>query len=176
MDRNHQPPLLIVIIGFPCSGKSALARKLSAELNIPVQSKDFWKETLFDGLGVGDKDWSAMLSDRAYDILFAVTEAHLAGGRSLIIEGNFRSKEHSPILRGIVERTGSIVKQYVCGAKGEDLIRRCENRAKRKNRHPGHLDLLLVDALREELAKGWIDPLDLPGELVRVDTGSPSLK
>ena len=172
MDRNHQPPLLIVITGFPCSGKTTLARKLSAELNIPVQSKDFWKETLFDGLGVGDKDWSAMLSDRAYDILFAVTEAHLAGGRSLIIEGNFRSKEHSPILRGIVERTGSIVRQYVCGAKGEELIRRCEDRAEGKTRHPGHLDDLLVDELREELLQGWIDPLDLEGEVVRVDTSS----
>jgi predicted kinase len=172
MEQKRVQPLLIVITGFPCSGKSRLARKLSTELKIPVQSKDFWKETLFNGLGVGDKDWSAMLSDRAYDILFAVTEAHLASGRSLIIEGNFRRVAHSPVVRGIVERTGALVKQYVCGANGEVLVMRCENRAKRKTRHAGHLDALLVDELRGELSKGWIDPLDLEGELVRVDTTS----
>jgi predicted kinase len=176
MEQERQQPLLIVITGFPCSGKTTLARKLSAELNIPVQSKDFWKETLFNGLGVGDRDWSAMLSDRAYDILFAVAEAHLASGRSLIIEGNFRRIAHSQIIKGIVERTGCLVKQYVCGANGDELMRRCEARAKRKTRHAGHLDPLLVDELRGELSKGWIDPLDLPGEVVRVDTGSPSLK
>jgi predicted kinase len=170
MEQEREQPLLIVITGFPCSGKTRLARKLSVELNIPVQSKDFWKETLFDGLGVGDKDWSAMLSDRAYDLLFAVTEAYLASGRSFTIEGNFRRTAHSPVIKEIVDRTGCLVKQYVCGANGEELMRRCENRAKRKTRHAGHLDPLLVDELRSELSKGWIDPLDLPGEVVRVDT------
>jgi hypothetical protein len=48
----------------------------------------------------------------------------------------------------------------------------CEARAEGKTRHPGHLDPLLVDELREELSKGWIDPLDLPGVLVRVDTSN----
>jgi predicted kinase len=175
MELERKQPLLIVITGFPCSGKTTIAQKLSAELNIPVQSKDFWKETLFDGLGVGDKDWSALLSDRAYDLLFAVTEAHLASGRSLIIEGNFRRVAHSPVVRGIVERTGALVKQYVCGANGEVLIRRCENRAERKTRHAGHMDALLVDELRSELPKGWIDPLDLPGEVVRVDTSGRNI-
>lgn len=170
MEPESQLPTLIVITGFPCSGKTTLARKLSAELNLPVQSKDFWKETLFEGLGVGDKEWSRLLSDRAYDILFAVTEAHLASGRSIIIEGNFRRTEHSPVIRGICERTGCVVKQYVCGADGKELVRRCENRAKRKTRHAGHLDALLVDEMRGELSKGWIDPLDLLGEVVRVDT------
>jgi predicted kinase len=170
MEQKREQPLLIIITGFPCSGKSRLARKLSAELNIPVQSKDFWKETLFNGLGVGDKDWSALLSDRAYDLLFAVTEAHLASGSSLIIEGNFCRTAHSPVIKGIVDRTGCLVKQYVCGANGDELVRRCENRAKRKTRHAGHLDPLLVVELRGELSKGWIDPLDLKGELVRVDT------
>lgn len=136
-----------------------------------ILAKDFWKEILLDNLGEGNRDWSRLLSDRAYDLLFAVAETRLANGESIIIEGNFRRNTQSGIVRGIISRTHCDVKQYVCGADGDVLVQRCEQRAKSSLRHAGHLDELLLGELRSDLERGWIDPLDLPGELIRVDTG-----
>lgn len=56
MQQMEPPPMpstpLIVIVGPPASGKTALARRLATDLRLPLLSRDDFKERLFDTLGV----------------------------------------------------------------------------------------------------------------------------
>jgi len=47
------PTPLIIVIGPPASGKTALAHHLAADLRLPLLSRDDFKERLFDTLGTG---------------------------------------------------------------------------------------------------------------------------
>ena len=62
----------IVVSGLPGSGKTALARALAGELRIPLLSKDVIKEALYDGLGIGDVEWSKRLGRASMDVPFAL--------------------------------------------------------------------------------------------------------
>ena len=53
---------LLLLSGLPASGKSTLARVLSAELDVPMVDKDEILERLFRERGVGDAAWRTTLS------------------------------------------------------------------------------------------------------------------
>jgi hypothetical protein len=56
--------------------------------------------------------------------------------------------------------------QVHCSAPLEVLLERYGER----ERHPGHVDAKRIDALQEAVESGRHDPLDLPGETIRLDT------
>ena len=51
-------PLLVLVTGLPCSGKTCVASRLSGELGLPMLAKDDIKEALFDALGYGGRERS----------------------------------------------------------------------------------------------------------------------
>ena len=57
---------LMIILGCPASGKTSLARRLAAELTVPILSKNDIKEALFDVLGFADRERSRRLSDACF--------------------------------------------------------------------------------------------------------------
>jgi predicted kinase len=133
-------PLLLVVTGLPCSGKTTVARRLADDLGLPLLTKDDIKERLFDTLGWSDRDWSRKLGGATYEILYYSVEAMLAGGASLIAESNFppvtagdrlaEIRGRHPFRLGIVE----------CVARADLLKARWARRAQVKTRHPGHND------------------------------------
>ena len=80
-------PILIIISGPPCTGKTTLAEKIAAKFRLPLINKDGIKETLFDTLGVGDRGWSSKLSVASYALLHYMAESVVKAGTSLIVEG-----------------------------------------------------------------------------------------
>jgi predicted kinase len=155
-------PLLVVVTGMPASGKTTVAQALSRRLLLPLIAKDEIKEHLYDALGSGDKLWSERLGGAAYALMFAVARSILATGTGMIVEANFfRGQEgdfallpaHRPV-------------QVHCDAPLAVLIDRFRDRA----RHPGHHDEQMVNELATRFESGAHAPLDLPGNLVRVDT------
>ena len=54
-------PLLIVVTGAPCAGKTTLARRIAETFRLPLIAKDDIKESLFDSLGWKDREWSKQL-------------------------------------------------------------------------------------------------------------------
>ncbi len=62
-----------------------------------------------------------------------------------------------------------VARQVNCVADGAVLLRRHRERAASGERHPGHGDDL-DDALRAVFRRGRLDPLDLPGTTIEVDT------
>jgi predicted kinase len=163
-------PTLILVTGLPCTGKSALARKLAARLDLPLLGKDLIKEALFDSLGWGNRAWSKRLGVASVTVLFAIIESELAAGRSCIVESNFHPEHDAPRVRELQRRHAAGVVQLLCVTDGEVLVERHQARARSGRRHPGHLERQLVHELRPALLRGRLDPLDVGGELIEVDT------
>ena len=163
--------MLVVVTGPPASGKTSLARALARELGLPWISKDAVKETLYDALGSGD-ELEPKLEDAARRLLLTVAEQQLASGLSSIVESNFdRDADLAPLERLWLERETRVV-QIHCGGEEEELLERFAERAASAERHPGHGDTPAdVDEVRADLERGRWDPLDLPGELIRIDLG-----
>ena len=156
-------PLLVVVQGPPAAGKTTVARGIAERLRLPLIEKDTVKEALFDGLGTGDLEWSQRLGVPTFLVLLGIAERSAAAGASLVLEANFvRESEFARRLARIPAR----FVQVHCTAPLALLVERYENR----ERHPGHVDGERVDALRDAVESGRHDPLDLPGETIRLDT------
>jgi predicted kinase len=166
---------IIIVSGLPGTGKSYLTRQLSAELAIPVVSKDGFKELLFDTLGYSTREWSKKLGSSSMRLLDYVLVAHLEAESPLIIESNFKPEFENERFRSFGEKYGATYIQILCHANGEVLIERFRQRAESGERHPGHDDLNNQEEFREVLSKGRIDLLDVPGERIEVDTTSYEL-
>lgn len=173
----HDAPVLIVVGGWPGAGKTTLAWRLGERIRVPVFTKDDVKERLFDTVGVGDREWSKRLGRAAIAILEHQLEATLGAGVSVVGECNWDAELSEPQLGGIVERTGAVPFVVTVQADPEVIRERYAQRAERGERHPGHLDELLVDELAE-LVTGPYRPPDLGGSRIDVDLtdlGDPAM-
>lgn len=161
---RRDTPLLIVVTGPPAAGKTTVARGLAVRLRLPLIAKDTIKEALFDGLGAGDLAWSQRLGQATYLAMLGLAEESVAAGASLVLEANF--------IRGGESRLAALRARFVqvhCSAPLEVLIERYRSR----ERHPGHVDAERIGTLREAVETGRHEPLDLPGETIRLDTTEP---
>jgi predicted kinase len=164
-------PLLVVVTGPPASGKSSIARELAHELAIPFLSKDELKERLYEELGSGDALEEA-IERSATAILYSVARSNLTVGVSVLVESNFDRESDTAPLRELHAR----VVQVHCGGDTDALVRHFAERAAHGDRHPGHDDEPGdAEELRRKIESGLWDPLDLPGELIRVDASQGSV-
>jgi predicted kinase len=169
------PPALIIVNGLPGTGKSTLARKLAARLSLPLLSKDLIKETLFDTLGWSDRAWSRRLGVASITLLFKLVEAQLVAGHACIVESNFDPQFDTPRIRALQQRYAFTPVQLLCVTDGPALLARYRARAEAHERHPGHRDDLLLDELAPALLRGRLDPLDIGGALIEIDTTGPAV-
>jgi predicted kinase len=63
-------PILILISGFSCTGKTTLAKKIAQRSSLPLIGRDDIKESLYDSLGYSDRKWSKKLGAASYDLLY----------------------------------------------------------------------------------------------------------
>jgi predicted kinase len=163
-------PLVIIVSGPPCTGKTDLGQRIASAFSLPFISKDGIKESLFDSLGWKDRAWSKKLSAVSYVLLYYFVESQLAAGQSFVVEANFASAPHTERFLSLKQACPFEPFQIQCIAEGQVLLRRFRERAERGERHPGHVDDLALDELRPILLKGRLDPLDIGGTLYEVDT------
>ncbi|MDD4353956.1 MAG: ATP-binding protein, partial [Candidatus Nanoarchaeia archaeon] len=163
-------PLVIIITGLQCSGKTTLGKNLSKELKIPFISKDDIKEILFDDLGWKDKEWSIKLGSASYDLLYYITEELLKVNNSLIIETNFYPKLAKKRLSILKDKYSFTPFQIKCFADGEVLFDRFKKRSESKLRHPGHIDGGRIEEWKPVLLRGKIETINIGGELLEIDT------
>ena len=167
--ESTRAPLLLVVSGKPATGKTTLARRLAADLGLPLIAKDGVKETLFDSLGVGDRSWSRRLGAASMALLAHVTEMLLCAGQSLVIEANF-VPEAAQVYQALATRYGARVAQVWLSAEPDIIAARFEQRAASVERHRGHVELANMDELRTALLTNEDAPLALDGALYSLDT------
>jgi predicted kinase len=171
----RRPPLVLIVTGPPASGKSSLGRQLAASLGLPLLSKDLFKESLFDSLGWGDREWSRRLGGASMQLLYRSAEALLEAGQSVAIEAPFRAEWDTAPLRALGERFACQLVQVVCCTPGPLLVERFRRRIESGERHPGHTDpARLEHELARLLAERW-DALELDGPVLHVDTSGGSV-
>jgi predicted kinase len=160
----------ILISGPSCAGKTTLATRLAADLRLPLLAKDGFKELLFDTLGWSDRAWSRKLGAASIAILFYAIEQQLAAGRSFIAESIFRPEWDNERWRDFAARYAFIPIQIQCWAEGRVLWERWRARTESGARHPGHVERENVEEFRPSVLRGRVDPLDIDGELIEVET------
>ena len=163
---GEDPALIVVVTGPPAAGKTTVARAIAARLRVPLIAKDTIKEALFDGLGAGDLAWSQRLGEATYLAMLGIVEESVAAGAGLVLEANFVAGGE------LAARLAALPARFVqvhCTAPLELLLERYASR----ERHPGHVDAQRIEALRGAVESGRHDPLDLPGETIRIDTSVP---
>jgi predicted kinase len=164
----NELPVLVVVHGLPCSGKTTVARRLKQEFKLPFFEKDGVKERLFDSLGWSDLGWSRQLSRASKAVLYYVIEEELKSGRSLGVECNFWPPDDNEHFKAIASRVPHSVVQVLCWAPGEELVSRFLGRT--GLRHPGHGDQVLLAEIQKNLLQGKAQPLDVGGELIELET------
>jgi predicted kinase len=166
-------PLLIIVSGPPCSGKTTLGDWLAQEFKLPLFHRDGFKELLFDSLGWSDLEWSQRLGGASYALLYHTAEALLRAKRSVIIESNFDPQFDTQRLRDLAARHPFLPLQVRCMAAGAVLFERFKQRVASGKRHPGHIDHLNIPVYEPIVWEGPSkrdDFLDIGGERIDVDT------
>ncbi|HWQ14844.1 MAG TPA: AAA family ATPase [Roseiflexaceae bacterium] len=166
-------PILLIVSGPPCSGKTRLGTWLAEALAIPIFHRDALKEVLFDSLGWADLEWSQRLGGASYALIYHAAETLLRAGRSVAIESNFDPQFDTARLRELAARCPYHPLQVRCMAEGAVLFERFKRRVERGERHPGHLDHLNIERYEPIVREGAgarNDFLDLGGERIDIDT------
>lgn len=175
-DERRSPPQLVIVSGAPGSGKSTLATLLADRLGLPMIARDELKEHIADELlpvDVGrheaiDVAHSQAFGRAAYAVLFLVADRLLQADTGLILESNFRRGLSDRELLPRVRQARAVLVH--CQAVPEIVVSRYRTRARSDHRHRVHRDDDRLDGLREDLAAGLFEPLDLGVETIRVDT------
>lgn len=163
-------PLLIIVSGPSCSGKSTLAKKISEKFKLPLITKDSIKELIFDNLGWSDREWSKKVGKTSNKLLVYILDSVLISKKPIIIESNFnRELDTKPILYKLKD-CGYFPLQIMCQCDGSILYERFKARSESGDRHPGHNDSKNYEEFKDMLLKGKLEPLDIGGEVFTFDT------
>ena len=83
-------PLLIIISGPPCAGKTTLAKLLGERFALPVMGKDTLKELLFDTLGWQDRERSRAFGRASNELLFQFVASNSLRVGHVLLKVTFR--------------------------------------------------------------------------------------
>jgi predicted kinase len=168
-------PTLIVITGFPCTGKTTMGRRLGEDLDIPFFYKDAFKEKMYDAMlnRGGEQSLTLAMSRKlggfSIDCLSIVAHELISKGRSLIIEANFDADLFSPVLTDLKASFPVQVIQVSLTAEGPTLVDRFVRR-EAGERHPGHQGMKDLEQVKSALLGRDKGPMRVEGELIRIDT------
>lgn len=160
--------LIVIVTGFPCTGKTHVAEKLATRLGLPLIAKDDIKESLFDSLGYSDRAWSQRLSGATYRILFQQMHRLATASVSFVVESNFEPSSSDDFVR-LQTSTDCLFLQIHCHADGNVLEERFRQRMK-TGRHPGHADPELFEEIKPRLIQGKLGALSICGTKINIDT------
>ena len=162
-------PLLVIVSGPPGAGKTTIARRLGAELSLPVLDRDDIKDTMFDSMGWSDREWSQRVGRASWELLLMFAERLLAAGRSVVLDSNFERGAH-PRLSDIAVRCPFHLVEVHCSAPDDVISQRFTQRWATGGRHPGHATEWTESEFLAHIAERRFVPLEETDTLIEVDT------
>ena len=163
-----EKPALIFICGAPASGKTALARRLAPDLELPLLEKDTIKESLADALETPDREASKKLGAASMKLLYDLALGVLQHGSSVMIEANFDRSFAEDALRRMASSSRILIIQ--CEADDTTIEDRYRGRSTTGQRHSAHFDLGALPDLITGLQRGAYDLTNLGYLSLRVRT------
>lgn len=132
-------PDLIIVGGWPGTGKTTIAKIVAERIGAVCISKDVYKEALFDAIGCEDPEWSQWIGSVAFSILQNHVLRRLLRGESVVAESVFRKQDAQwiSLSRGI---HGTSLYQVHLKCDERERLRRIDKRVRDGERHPGHFD------------------------------------
>jgi len=162
--RNQQP-LLVIVNGRPCTGKTTLASILSRDLRIPMFSKDAIKEKLGESLGAEDRSASRRLGAAAIALMYQQAEILLTSGLPAMVESPLISELAEKEIEELQSRTNCRILQVFLRAEPSVILERFRSRP-RKGVFFHHEELRELEAtVTTELA-----PVTVAGKTIFIDT------
>lgn len=160
---------IIIIAGDLASGKSTLAKKLSAHLKVPYFSKENIKEILGAEIDFSKIKENKKLSNSAIDLLLHILDRVTAVNGSVILEANFHKEELEKIKRECELSHEAVVLLYLTGDI-DVLFERFMYRTYYENRHPVHLThpLVTIEEFEKYVLKWRAEPEVLPRHIINV--------
>lgn len=128
----------ILIAGLPAAGKSAFARRLGRELDIPCFSKDSIKESLFDALGFRSRAEKVRLGEAAYRVQLDLAGQMMDLGQVVALENNFEDSSRAP-LEALLARYDYAPVTLLFDGDLREIHRRFLRRDQSPERHRGHV-------------------------------------
>lgn len=159
---------LILISGYPATGKSTFAKRLSEHLGIPCFKKDTIKEALADGLGEDSKEVFAKGSAAAFSLICHIAECFLQIGKPCILESNFRISEGEE-LKTLIKNNDCLT--FVFTGNPDTIYERCAARDNSGERHWVHMAAgrdYFKNAFVDGCVKHRIGQIEI-GEVIKVD-------
>ena len=153
---------LILMSGYPASGKSTLGAALATELNWPLINKDALLAVIFDALGGANGD--AALSLRSGQAAWAVFWFMAATHPHAVLDTNIEPKNAEQ--RAKLEALGADIIEVHCDCPPDLAITRYAARAQ-GDRPAQRMTTLTPDRIAK-----YEGPVGI-GRLVRVDTTKP---
>lgn len=175
MEREGHLPLLVLVSGPLAAGKTTLAGRLAAALQLPMLSRDAIKDGLAESRGVADAVRGHELAGPTFALFYGTIGRFLAAGCSLVAEHAFVRGVSEQDLRPLVGRAGAVLVH--CRMPRAENVRRAEARLWEGRRHGCHPDASIVEQMRAgTFAWDRFQPLDLGIPVLEVDTsrGCPS--
>ncbi len=141
-------------------------------MSVVVLEKDAIKETLFDSLGEGSREWSSKLGGATFALLRMLVESHLKAGQSVVTESTFQPEFDALWLDRMKESYDIDVLELHCHTDPDTALHRYARRIDSDGRHTGHLAGMSRDTHVEELRERYesYGPLTKGAELVTIDT------
>lgn len=170
MNSFLKKPMLIVVSGMPCSGKTTLAVNIGKELNVPYFSKDKIKEIIFDNCITTDRNLSLLISQSAFPLLLDSAKALLIVGQSVIVESNFKPDYDSKTFLKIQKEFNCHIAQIHCDGDRDLIIRRFAERAISGKRHSGHSEKNNLNQFIENLREIGDTSLALDTPMLQINT------
>jgi glucokinase len=134
----------VLVNGVPASGKSTVARAISAATGWPLLALDTIKEALFEEIGRGDRDYNRMLGRASYRAIFAAV-GDFPANTNIVIDAWFGFQPRE-ILSGHIVRAGlRRIAEVWCHAPPDIVGARYAARV--SERSAGHLGLDYVPEL-----------------------------
>jgi deoxyadenosine/deoxycytidine kinase len=162
---------LIAIAGPPATGKSYLAQLLGKKYELPYFGKDTFKEMMFDEYGqLPDWQTSRFFSHTSIETLKIISRRLVRCGIAHIVEANFKPQSDSLYLQELQRDFDVDIVQVQMQCDGDILTQRFLARAESGEMHPGHQGLQFFDNIKDVLAQGALEPLQVPSQVIAIDT------